>query len=379
MQKSVIYLVTEVGYFYSHRLSLAQAARDAGYRVIVATSGDLSRLERDGFEVVSIPFIRGSLNPFFELLTFVKIFIAYYKLKPDVLHHVALKPVIYGSIAAGLLGMPSRIVNMLGGLGYVFTSSSIKARLLRTLVKLGLKVSHLSRNSLLVVQNLDDMAAMSEIISPEQVHLILGSGVDTDKLKPSVEPKTSSSTNVVLVGRMLWTKGVGELVEAYKLLYRLGIKVEIHLIGDTDPQNPAHIDKEVLEKWQEQQLVHWHGQCTNVADLYVQSDIAVLPSYREGLPKSLLEAASLGKPIITTDAPGCREVIEDGISGLLVPPRDSQALAGAIKTLVESEELRNQMGQKARERALSHFDIKAINRKTLDLYCGRSSSNLLLK
>ena len=369
MQKTVIYLVTEDGYFCSHRLSLARAAKAAGYRVIVATkvSNHHEELQSEGFEVINIPFVRGRLNPFIELMTFIKIVSVYSKLRPDIAHHVALKPVIYGSIAAALLRFPCRLVNMLGGLGYVFTASSLKASLLKPLVKLGLRLAHLAKNAVLIIQNKDDMAELSKIIAADKLRLIPGSGVDTEALQPR-SAENNDVVRVSLVGRMLWTKGIGELVEAQKVLQRNGVTVEIELVGDTDTQNPEHITREVLQSWQAEKLIKWHGQRSDVADIYIKSDIAILPSYREGLPKSLLEAASLGKPIITTDVPGCRDVIEDGVSGILVPLKDHHALAAAINKLASSKKLRDQMGQKARDRAVAVFDIARINQMTLELY-----------
>lgn len=369
MKKSVLYLVTESSYFCSHRLSLARAAKKAGFDVMIATNirDRLQFLENEGFKVINIPFKRGQLNLLAEFIVFLKILLVYYKYKPDILHHIALKPVIYGSVANLLRFNKSQVINMLGGLGYIFTSTSFKANIIRPLVKLGLKLAHLGSSTKLILQNQDDVAELSKLLPADKLSLIPGSGVNTTLLQPQSMPDTKT-VRATLVGRMLWTKGIGELVEAQKLLKKDNISIDIDLVGDIDPENPANIDREILQAWHNQNLVNWHGSQSNIAKLYEQSDIAVLPSYREGLPKSLLEAASLGKPIITTNAPGCRDVIEDGISGILVPPKDPKSLANAIKQLVFSKELRQSMGNKARDRAIAIFDEEKINGITLQLY-----------
>ena len=367
-KKKLVYLVTEGSYFCSHRLSLAVAAKRSGFDVTVATNPGKARSQIDGagLTVIPINFRRRSINPFREFFTFLKVLGIYKRLKPEVVHHVALKPVIYGGLAAVLTGV-KKPVGTLGGLGYLFTENNLETTLLRPLVKMGLKLATLKKSSRLIVQNRDDFEQLSRFIPKEKLHLVPGSGVHTDLFCPSPQNKRKN-LRAVLVSRMLWTKGVGELVEASKLLKAENITLKIDLIGDTDSQNPTNIDKNTLKKWQQEGLVNWLGPQSDIHKLYQQSDIAVLPSYREGLPKSLLEAASCARPIITTDVPGCRDIVDHGKTGLLIPAKDAEALAKALKTLAQSPELREKLGANAREKVLTTYDEKIINNKMIELY-----------
>lgn len=366
--KKLVFVVTELGYFCSHRLNLAVAAKQAGFDVTVVTNCNQSRnlTLLKGFKLYHLPFHRSRLNPFAEVKTLWQLWKAYRHIRPGIVHQVALKPVIYGTLCAWLTGVP-RIVNALGGMGYLFTHHSVKSTVVKPLMALAFRVLLNHRRCVLILQNPDDVDLMAPWVGGDKIQLIRGSGVDLERFYPADEPP-SPPVKAVMVSRLLWSKGIGELVEAASLLKKEGIPLEIHVAGDPDPQNPASVSPAALTAWKEKNLVTWLGARTDIAALYQQAHIAVLPSYREGLPKSLAEAAACGKPIVTTDVPGCREVVDSGANGLLVPPGNAMALAQALKTLTRYPELRARMGKLSRKKAEQELDEKKIIAQTLAIY-----------
>jgi glycosyltransferase involved in cell wall biosynthesis len=370
--QKIVYLVTELGYFCSHRLHLALAAKDAGYDVTVVTNCDqrtgLSQFEDNlkNITLYHLPFHRSRLNPLAEIRTLWQLWKAYRRIRPHIVHQVALKPVLYGTFCARILRI-QRIVNALGGLGYLFTHRSVRSSVIKPIIAIAFRLLLNSRRCSLILQNPDDIELMTPFIGQQRIKLIRGSGVDLKEFYPKDEPP-SPPVKVLMVSRLLWSKGIGELVEAAGLLKKEGVSVEIEVAGDPDPKNPASISTQILSAWKQERLVKWLGSRNDIASLYHQAHIAVLPSYREGLPKSLLEAAACGRPIITTDVPGCRDVVVSGENGLLIPPRDGAALAKAIKTLAEYPEIRVRMGKKSRRKAEQEFDEKKIIAETLLIY-----------
>lgn len=364
--KKLFYLVADDRYFCSHRLPLAIDAKKQGYEVTVLTTiGDCQdKIERAGIRVVPINFQRGSVNPFVEIKTLWQILLAYIKYRPDIVHHVAIKPVLYGTLCALLTRTPN-IINAISGLGYVFTQNHLKAFLVRSPIRLAFRLllNHFSVKT--IVQNPDDRHQLSTLVNPKKIFLIPGAGVNPSLFSPTEEPK-SPPIKVVLVARMLWTKGVGELIEAARFLHKENIQIQ--LVGEPDEQNPAFVPVETLKQWAEEGIVTWQGYRPDIAKVYEDSHIAVLPSYSEGLPKSLLEAAGCGRPIITCDVPGCREIVRDGYNGILVPMKDSTALAKAIKTLANDKALRLTMGANGRKRIETEFSEKIINAQVMALY-----------
>jgi glycosyltransferase involved in cell wall biosynthesis len=367
----LIYLVTEDWYFRSHRMPMARAARDAGFEVVVATrvnsAADRQAIEAEGFRVVALDWTRGSRNPLRELMEMAAIARLYRHEKPAIVHHVAMKPVLEGGIAAWIADVPA-IVNALTGLGAVFIGSGLVTRLLRPAIRVILRVALDHPRSRLVMQNPDDLDLMlrKDLVSPDRTVLIPGSGVDIARFAPSPEP--SGPPTAALVARMLWDKGVGELVEAARILKQRGVPIRIRLAGPRDDHNPAAIPLATLEGWVREGIVEWSGEVKDIAALWRDTAIAVLPSYREGLPKSLLEAAASGRPMIATDVPGCREVVRHGVTGLLVPPRDPQALADALATLASDADLRQRYGAAARRLAEERFSDTAIAAAMVELY-----------
>lgn len=370
-RKKIIYLVAEDWYFCSHRLPIARAARDAGFEVVVATrvNQHADFIEQEGFRLIPLQMRRRSKNPIRELGAVLEIINIYRRDRPDIVHHVALKPVLYGALAARFTGV-SAVVNALAGLGYVFSSSQTRAKILKLFVRAAFRALLNRQNSVVLLQNPDDrrMLIESKTIFPERTALISGSGVNTVRFKLSQEPE-DGPVLVTLVARMLRDKGILEFVEASKLLKQQGIQFRAVLVGTPDPDNPTSIPVSQLEAWQAEGLVEWWGQNDDIPGVWAQSHISVLPSsYGEGVPMSLIEAAACGRPIITTDMPGCREIVKHEKNGLLVPIKDPKALADAICRLIEDPGLRRQMGQEGRKLVEKEFAESIVVTQTLNLY-----------
>jgi len=369
--RRLLFLVTEDWYFWSHRVALARAARDAGWQVHVACRvaehGD--RIRAEGFTLHPLRKLRRSgRNPWAELAAIAEIRGIYKAVKPDLVHHIALKPVLYGSLAARLAGVPS-VINAMAGMGSVFSARRVVTRLLRPFIVAAFRFLLGRANQWLVVQNDDDAALFRDrgLVRPGHIKLIPGSGVDTEAFTPRPEPAAPPVVATV-VARMLWDKGIGETVEAARLLKQRGVPVVLRLVGGRDPENPNAIPPDMLEAWRREGVVELHGVRGDIAEVWAESHIAVLASYREGMPRSLLEAAACGRPLVTTDVPGCRALVEDGANGLVVPPHDADALAAAIARLAAEPELRRRLGAEARRRVETTFGDGPVLRAFLEFY-----------
>jgi glycosyltransferase involved in cell wall biosynthesis len=362
----LLFVVTEDWYFVSHRLPLAVAAQKAGFDVAVATrvGGHGKTILAAGIRLIPFSLSRRRGNPLREVAALVRL---YCRDRLDIVHHVALKPVLYGAFAARLAGVP-HVVNAVAGLGWLFTSSGLAARTLRPVICRLLAWLLGAPHSRTIVQNPDDFGLLLKMGVPEdRLRLIRGAGVDTEVFTPVLESPPEPVT-VLLSARMLWAKGVGEFVEAARLLTQAGVKARFVLVGDPDPGNPASVPVTVLRAWHGENGVEWRGHRDDMPGVFHTAHIACLPSYREGLPKVLLEAAACGLPIVTTDVPGCREIVRDGDNGFLVPVRDAQALAVALRSLINNAALRAKMGQRAREIVLAEFSQERVIAETLAVY-----------
>jgi glycosyltransferase involved in cell wall biosynthesis len=370
-QPRLLLLITEDWYFWSHRLDLARAARSAGWEVSIATRvhDHGKRIEDEGFKLFPLRLVRASRDPLRELLTIYEITRLYRRVRPDVVHHVALKPMLYGSVAARIAGVPAA-VNGFAGLGYTFIGSGRRKGLLRSVVAKALRWALAVPHSRVVFQNAEDAKEMVDagIVAPDQFEVIRGVGVDTAKFSPLASQGNTRGPLIVLAGRMLWDKGIGEFVEAARLLKVRGNPAQCILVGMIDTENPAAIPEAQLQLWQTQGLVQWWGHRDDMPNVLASAQIVVLPSYREGLPKVLLEAAACGRPVIATNVAGCREIVKDGINGLLVPVKDSVALSDAIAKLLDDAVLRVRMGERGREIVEKEFSVQQISRETLNLY-----------
>ena len=362
----LLFVVTEDWYFVSHRLPLAVAAREAGFDVAVATrAGRQADVIRNaGIRLIPFELSRRSGNPFAEMIA---LWLLYRRERPDIVHHIALKPVILGALAAWLARVTAQ-VNAVNGLGWLFTAPGRAERLIRPVLLWMLGRLLMQPHSLTIVQNPEDKALLeSSGVPTARLRLIRGAGVDVQIFYPV--PPPPEPLCIVLVARMLWDKGVGEFVEAARCLTEAGVNARFVLVGDPDPVNPASVSESTLRSWHGQHGVEWWGRLDDIPAVLQAAHIACLPSsYGEGLPKSLLEAAACGLPIVTTDAPGCREVVRDGVNGLLVPVRDAAALAAALKKLVDNAALRRSMGEQSRLRAEIEFDQKTVIAQTLAVY-----------
>lgn len=364
----LLFLVSEDWYFCSHRLPIARAARDAGAEVVVVTRvrEHAAQIEAEGFRLIPIELARSGRNPIHDAQILACIIQLYRREKPDIVHHVALKPALYGSIAAWFTGIEG-VVNAFAGMGFVFISNGFFARTVRPLIRTLFRFLLNRPASRVIVQNPDDHALFAETIgvATQKISIVRGSGVDIERYTPHPEP--SGIPVAVCVSRMLWDKGIGELVDAARLLNAQGTAIRIRLVGPGD-DNPAAIPNHVLAEWRAEGIVDVAGPSDDIPQEYANAHIAVLPSYREGLPKSLLEAAAAGLPMVATDVPGCREICCDGETGILVPARTIAPLAEALAQLAQDTALRKSYGTKARKVAEDEFAEEIVIAKTLALY-----------
>lgn len=365
----ILFVVNVDWFFLSHRLPIALAAKEAGAEVIVAAgdTGKGEEIKKHGLSFLPVPFSRKGTNPFGEARTLFALMGLYRRIKPDLIHHVSIKPVIYGSIAARILGNVP-VVNAIPGLGFVFSSPEA-SQVLRFIVKLAYRLALSYPNSKTIFQNADDMHRCIEegLVQEEKAILIRGSGVNCNLFRPS--PIPSGPPVVLLASRMLWDKGIGDFVEAARLLHHSHPEVRFVLVGKMDEGNPTSIPLSTLNGWINEGVIEWWGQREDMPHVLSQAHIVVLPSfYGEGLPKVLLEAAASARPIIATDIPGCREIVRHDINGILVPPRNIQALADAISKLLSAPELMRYMGEAGRAIAEEEFAEEIVIAQTLELY-----------
>lgn len=373
MTRALLFANTE-WYLYNFRLSLARALQAAGYEVIlISPPGPYGHKLRElGFDWRPAPMARLSLNPFSELRLLWWLIQLLRREQIDVVHGFTIKCAVYGSLAARVAGNCPRI-GAVAGLGYVFTSRSMKALMLRPLVRLALRLALGGKRARLILQNPDDMALFesARLARPDQLRLIPGSGVDLTRFKPAekaAERPANDPFRIVLPARLLWDKGIAEWVEAAEKLKSTHPQITLLLAGEPDAGNPAAVPVATLKAWHDADTIEWLGKVDDMPVLFQAVDAVALPSYREGLPKSLIEAAGCGLPLITTDVPGCREVVTHEQDGLLIPPRNADALAAAIARLADDPALCQQLGAAARQRALAEFDEQIVIEKTLAVY-----------
>jgi len=367
---SIVFLVTTDAYFWSHRLPIARAAKAAGFRVVVACriSSLSAAMRREGFEVAPISMERAFGWPWTELKCLLEIYRLYRQEKPVLVQQVSVKCALYGTACARLARVPA-IVSTLPGLGYLFNSRQWKALLARPLVRLAFRALFRSAASRVIVQNRDDEALLARegLVPRDHLVLVRGSGVDLRRFTPQPEP--AGPVTVAMVSRMLWDKGVGELVEAARLLRGRGRPVRVLLVGAPDPDNPGSIPRGELERWNEAGDALWSGSREDIEEVWAAAHVAALPSYYgEGVPKALLEAAACGRPIVAADVTGSREIVLSGENGLLVPPRDPAALADALERLAGDPDLRRRMGARGRQIVEAFFSEELVVASTLSVY-----------
>jgi glycosyltransferase involved in cell wall biosynthesis len=363
----LLYVVSEDWYFLSHRLPMARAARDAGFEVHVATkiNDDAAAIQAEGFCLHAIPFKRGRLSPLSSLTTIRALRRLHSKVKPTIVHHVALQCSVLGLIAA--IGRPAACINSFTGLGYAFTSDSLKARMIVRLTRPLLRVLLDRGDIVTLVQNADDRDAMLKLgIAPSRIAMIRGSGVDVNRLTSLPEP--AGPETAAFVGRLLDDKGIRTLVAAHRLLWQRGVGLQLLLAGIPDPANPASVSEQEAAAWSKETGIVWLGQVSDISTVWRRAHFAVLPSRREGLPLSLLEAAACQRAMVASDVPGCREIVIHEQTGLLFPVDNASALADAMAKLAGAPELRARYAAAARSMVVANFSADIIGHQIVELY-----------
>ena len=366
----LLYVVNIPRFFLSHRLPLALAARQSGYNVHVATSVQdidaVGSILDQGLQHHPIPLSQHGMNPLAELRTISALTRLYAGLKPHLIHHISIKPVLYGGIAARL-NRQRAIIHAMSGLGYLFMSAQPRASLLRRATRPLLRWVTASPHNRMLFQNADDRRSFVNqgMISKDKAVLIRGSGVDQNVFSPQAE--TLDGLPVVLfAGRLLWQKGIGEFVEIAR---RLQGRARFRVVGYEEATSPLNVPAARLRAWADEGLIEWLGKRDDMPQVYAGSNIVCLPStYGEGVPKVLIEAAACARVCVTTDTPGCREIVRQGENGLLVPPADIDALETAVRGLIHDPALRQDMGAKGRQIVLEDFTLRQVIDETLELY-----------
>lgn len=366
---NLLFFITEDWFFYSHFLNRALGAQHKGYNVsvITHTNEHWNELSSLGINIIHLNLSRRSSNPIKEFKIILELIRIFRKYKPDIVQNIALKPIIYGTIASFFSDVPV-LINAPVGLGYAFSSKEKKAAFIKLFILSAYRFLLNQPKSYVIMENSDDYKMMKQkkFINSKRSILIRGAGVDTSKFVQKSEP--IGDNIVILASRLLWDKGILEFVEAAKILQIEKLKCRMILIGKPDPENPASIPEKTLYYWHSRNIIEFWGYRENMPEIFAQSNIIVLPSYREGLPKVLIEAASCGRAIIATDVPGCREIVRHNDNGILIPPRDSRSLAEAIRYLIDNPNIRKNMGKRGREIVISEFSEEIVVNKTMELY-----------
>ena len=373
----ITFFVSEDWYFCSHRLPIARSIIKHGGKVTLITRvGQCGKqIQREGIRLIPLKrFRRRIQSPLLEFLSLLEIIRIYRQESPQLVHQVALKPIVYGTIAAWLVGIKS-IVNAFAGMGFFFISENSKRTVGERILSLIFRLIFKMTNVRLILQNDNDLNMLLKnlVINRDRTVLIRGSGVDLQTFRSAPEPP--GKPLVILPSRMLWDKGVGEFVEAVKRLNNGRKIARFVLVGAPDPDNPRSITPACIQKWVDKGLVEWWGNRKDMPHVYTLSHIVCLPSYREGLPKVLLEAAACRRAIVTSNTVGCSDVVKNGVNGLLVPSRNATALADAISYLLTHPEIRKRMGFKGREMVENNFSQEKSVNETISLYQSLSNQS----
>lgn len=369
MKRKIILVANTDWYLYNFRASLMRTLRSSEEDVVlVSPPGEFSEAFQSwGFRWIPWQLGRKSTSLFQELRAVLSLMRIYNREQPDLVHHHTIKPVLYGTLAARLAGVPT-MINAVTGRGYVFLGEDLRARFLRFVIIPFYRILMQTSQVGMIFENQIDREFFIEqkLVNSDQTWLVESVGVDPDRFRPQPEP--DGETVILLPARMLWDKGIGILVDAARLLKKRDVPARIILAGPLDPGNPSAIPEEVILSWQAEELLEWLGMQEDMESVYAKSHIVTLPSFHEGVPTVLIEAAACGRPLVATDIPGCRVVITPDENGLLVPPRDAEALANALARLVRSPALRQQMGKMARKRVLQKFTHQHVNTATIEVY-----------
>jgi glycosyltransferase involved in cell wall biosynthesis len=362
-------------YLFNFRMNLAQTLRSRGVDVVLLSPPGpyVVQLQAAGFRWIPVQMSGKGMDLFEELKTLLKIRDIYHNEKPDLVHHFTIKCVLYGSIAARWSKVRA-VVNAVPGLGYVFNAPGWRGVLMRLMVRLLYRFA--LRDTQVIFQNREDreIFIQSRLIKAESTHLIPGSGVNLNKFVPAPEPP--GMPVVMFAARMLWDKGIGDFVEAARILKAENSQASFVLVGDTYTDNPSAVPPQQLTAWSNERVVEWWGWHDDMERILTQSSIVCLPTYHEGAPRVLIEAAASGRPIVATNIAGCREIVDEGINGLTVPPKNPRMLAQALHSLIHDPNERSRMGREGRRIAETRFSDESIAMRTFEVYksCGSFSN-----
>ena len=371
LEQRLFFVVNDLGYFISHRLQLALAAKRDGYDVSILYGeiglGELGALQKNKISCIKIPIKRGKLNPFQDIFCAVYLWFLFKLYKPTIVHLITIKPYLYGGIAARLANVPS-VVTAIAGMGSVFINTEFLSGILRVVLKPFLKLALTHKRQIIITQNQEDRAYLENWLglSADKFRLIPGSGVDLKMF--SMTPLPKGAPVVTFVSRLLKDKGVYEIVAAARVLLSRNVKVRFWIVGKCDKGNPTSITEKEINKWVEEGVVEALGYRKNINKVLEKTNIVCLPSYREGFPKSLMEAAAAGRPIVTTDVPGCRDTIIPNVSGLLVPPKNINKLVEVLEALISSPSQQQKMGAAGRKLAEERFSVEYAVRQHMAIY-----------
>ena len=371
MKRRLVFVVNSLDSFESHRFPIAVSALKEGYDVFIiygeSRTAKLSQFVSIGIKLIKVSGRRGSTNIFLEVIYALELFSVVRKLKPDLIHLITLKPILYGGIAAWLCSVPALVIAVTG-MGSIIIKRSLIASAYKALIRSALRIVTLHLNHTIIVQNIDDKADLIAwgVAKSKNVRLIAGSGVDLGQF--CMTDEHDEIPVVTFLGRLIKDKGFSEFVDAVRILRNRGILARFWVVGSPDYENPTSVSKNELEKLSDENIVELLGYRENVTEIYKETNIVCLPSYREGLPKSLIEAAACGRAIVTTDVPGCRDAITPDVTGFLVPAKSPNVLADKIQTLIENPDLRKQMGGAGRALAEKNFAIEKIVSQHLAIY-----------
>lgn len=367
----LVILINNLSFFCSHRLPIAEAAINKSFDVVVGYGelgdADPKILEQKGIKTSFVPMKRGSINFLKDIKSLFKIWFFFKREKPDIVHLVTVKPYLYGGIIARLLSVPC-LVSAVSGLGSLFIYQDIKSKIIRFLLYPIYTLAFNHFNQTVILQNQEDANLLTEwgVLNRNKVQILKGSGVELENFRNFND--APGIPTVCFASRLLIDKGVNEFIAAAKLLKERKIAARFFLAGDLDTQNPSGLNTDDIKKIREEGFVEILGFQKDISSLYSRSHIICLPSYREGFPKALMEAAAASRAVVTTDVPGCRDVIIPNKTGLIVPVKNSEALANAIQDLINNPKKRKKMGEEGRELAKKEFDIKNIVQAHIEIY-----------
>jgi len=370
-ESRLLMILQDLPFFISHRLVVAKAARELGLEVHVAAPPDSRHepaLAAAGIVFHPLHLERGWGNPLGEIAAIIRMWRLIRRTRPDLVHLVSIKPVIYGGLAARLAGVPAAVA-AITGLGLPFSGTNLAIRLMRPILRLLYGVAFQHPNIRVIFQNQDDRAVFetANLVRASDIVMIKGCGVDLTEFRPGVDQRSGPPV-VIFSGRLLAEKGLREFAEAARLLRAEGIAARFVVVGRHDDHNPTGITPERMAQWVGEGVLEYHGFSTAMGETLREADIACLPSYGEGMPRGLMEAAATGLPMVTTLAPGCREAVIPGETGVLVPVRDARALADALRPLVLDPTLRQRMGVAARQQAIAEFSAEDFIARSLAAY-----------